>query len=49
MSKKNKKGFYDHLEFVSKNLGNIAKIGSVALMTAASTYLYEKVTKKRSK
>lgn len=46
MSKKNKKGFYDYLETVSKNSREIAIIGSSLLIGAVSNALFDKFKKK---
>ncbi|MCK1221075.1 hypothetical protein [Streptococcus uberis] len=46
MSKKNKKGFYDYLETLSKNGSGIAKVGSGLLIGAVYKALFDKFKKK---
>ncbi|MCK1224728.1 hypothetical protein MX000_08325 [Streptococcus uberis] len=49
MSKKNKKGFYDYLETLSKNGSGIAKVGSGLLIGAVYKALFDKFKKKINK
>lgn len=47
MSKKNKKGFYDYLETLSKNGSGIAKVGSGLLIGAVYKALFDKFKKNK--